>query len=426
MRLGIVYDQLIAPIFPGGGGLHSLEVVKRLAKEFEITYFPSSRLFLRWGDRKEEVLKKVNEVEKFVKVAEAFPYLLDKVNPSGFKQFFPRDTARLVARAYSEEAKKVDFLYEPDHTSLDIFYLAKYAQRKFGITLQATPYYEDSLEYLRKLVKTRFNRCMFMERRGFLTRYIYNETYLKPVHKALFRGSLPSFISSVSEGPIIEAGLDKLGIPKIVLRPGNAFEDKLLRFRNTSDKEDYILYFGVLAEHKGVLELPEIFAKVRKKKDVRLVLMGKFSSPCIEKLFWKKISSLGLDKYVEYLGFIDRRQELERFSAIISRAKALIYPTHADSFSLAILESLALGTPAISYDIPGVRSIYSGLRSVELVNEFDIVSAANKTVKILDMNPAEYESVMNEEKLEGFLKLYSSWDNVAEAERKVITYYSQV
>ena len=410
MKLGIVYDQLIAPVFPGGGGLHSLEVIKRLSTTFEIVYFPSSRLFLRWGGRKEEVLKKVKEVENFVKVADEFYSLLDKIGPSNFKQFFSEEVAKEVAKAYSKEAEKVDFLYEPDHTTFDIFYLSKYAGKKFGINLQSTPFYDDSVTYLKRLIKTRFNECMFVERRGFLTRYLYNEVYSKRVHKKLLRDVKPTFISSVSEGPLIESGLDKWDIPKEIIKPGNAFDERLLKYRNTSDKEDYVVYFGVLAEHKGVLELPEILAKLRRKKDYKLVLMGKFSSPCIEKLFWKKAKKLGVDKSIEYLGFVDRVKELEKFSRVISRAKALVYPTHADSFSLSILESLALGTPVVSYDIPGVRSVYEGLKSVKLVREFDVVGMAEGLINV------EYV----EEELEDFLKLHSSWDNVAEAERRII------
>jgi len=50
----------------------------------------------------------------------------------------------------------------------------------------------------------------------------------------------------------------------------------------------------------------------------------------------------------------------EKYYETLARARALVYPSHSDSFSLVILESLAVGTPVVTYDIPGPRSVYGG------------------------------------------------------------------
>jgi len=121
LRLGIVYDQLIAPIFPGGGGVHSLEVIKRLANDFEIVYFPSSRLFLKWGDRKDEILHKADYIGKIVEIPEIFYEMLDKYSESAYNTFFFEKFSKNMSKIYAKYTKDIEFLYEPDHTTADIF-----------------------------------------------------------------------------------------------------------------------------------------------------------------------------------------------------------------------------------------------------------------------------------------------------------------
>ncbi|WP_162582741.1 glycosyltransferase family 4 protein [Acidianus brierleyi] len=420
MRLGIVYDQLIAPIFPGGGGVHSLEVIKRLANDFEIVYFPSSRLFLKWGDRKDEILHKADYIGKIVEIPEIFYEMLDKYSESAYNTFFFEKFSKNMSKIYAKYTKDIEFLYEPDHTTADIFFISKFSGKKFGITLHTPLFYNNNLEYLKELIRIRFNRCLIYNRRGFITSYLYNALYLKRVYTKLLDYSPPSFIASVSEGPLFYSALYKYSIPLRILSPGNAFDSDLLKYRNVLDKADYMIYFGVLAEHKGVLEIPDILYQIRKKVNISLKLLGKFSSRCIEKLFWLKAKNLGVDKNIEFLGFIDKHKEKSKFIDIVSKAKLLLYPSHIDSFSLTILESLALGLPVVSYDIVGIHSIYKNIDAVRLVNEFHKDELAREAVNILQLDRNTYSDLLNNKKIIDFLNFYSSWDNVALEVKKYI------
>ncbi|MGC9106484.1 MAG: glycosyltransferase, partial [Thermoprotei archaeon] len=105
--------------------------------------------------------------------------------------------------------------------------------------------------------------------------------------------------------------------------------------------------------------------------------------------------------------------------------KLFIYPTHVDGFSLAVLESLALGTPVVAYGIPAIRTVYSGLSAVKIVEEFDQEGAAKKAAEILSMSEKEIEDLMNEESLLKFLELHSDWDNVANAVKNLILKYAE-
>ncbi len=86
-----------------------------------------------------------------------------------------------------------------------------------------------------------------------------------------------------------------------------------------------------------------------------------------------------LSKNVEYLGYVDRNNHIK----IISKARTLIYPSHKDAFPLIVLESLALGTTVVAYDIPAIKSTYSGIKAVLTVSEYDINAMAYKIINIL-------------------------------------------
>jgi glycosyltransferase involved in cell wall biosynthesis len=56
----------------------------------------------------------------------------------------------------------------------------------------------------------------------------------------------------------------------------------------------------------------------------------------------------------------------------------MIYPSHSDAFSLSILESLALGTSVVAYDIAGPKSVFTDLFAVKFSREFDVLGLAKK------------------------------------------------
>ncbi|MEM1620156.1 MAG: glycosyltransferase, partial [Fervidicoccaceae archaeon] len=77
---------------------------------------------------------------------------------------------------------------------------------------------------------------------------------------------------------------------------------------------------------------------------------------------------LGLEDRIVLTGAVPRA---ERFR-IVAKANLMLYPSHADAFSYAVLESLYLGTPVVAYDIPALRLYYGGRPGVRLVREGDV------------------------------------------------------
>jgi glycosyltransferase involved in cell wall biosynthesis len=93
----------------------------------------------------------------------------------------------------------------------------------------------------------------------------------------------------------------------------------------------------------------------------------------------------------------------------------MIYPSHSDAFSLSILESLALGTPVVAYDIVGPKSFFTDLFAVKFSREFDVLELAKKSSEILRLNEKVYFNLIENEELKNFIKLHSNWDRITMA-----------
>lgn len=146
-------------------------------------------------------------------------------------------------------------------------------------------------------------------------------------------------------------------------------------------------------------------------KELKIVVMGKFPDDNLKAIFFEIVKRLQLEDNIIYKGYLTSREELFN---MVSEARCMIYPTHEDSFSLAILESITVGTPVVAYDIPGPKSVYSGLSAVKFVEEYNIKLMATEVTKILTMNDDEYNSLIFNDKMDKFIEKHTDWDLVVE------------
>lgn len=218
-------------------------------------------------------------------------------------------------------------------------------------------------------------------------------------------------ILAVSPQPIIESPLItgmtrniRILIPALALDPVLYTIDK-----SESQQERYsAVYFGRLSREKGLIDLLRAWCIISQRKPkARLTLIGMPESRDILTLMYRYLTKL---INIRYLGYLPPNKLYQE----VVKHHVLIYPSYRDSFSMTVLEGLALGLKVVAYDIPAIRYIYSCSNMVHLVRKGNISSLAEGVLQwfYVDVEPNTYTKTL--------ISLYSSWEKVAKTEAQTI------
>lgn len=146
-----------------------------------------------------------------------------------------------------------------------------------------------------------------------------------------------------------------------------------------------ILYIGTIIRKKGVLELPDIFKKVRKKyPEAKLVLIGSdsYDIQTKSKSTWELMQQECSDedlKAISYLGKIPYN-EVQEF---IKKANVCVFPTFAETLGMVTIESMALQKPVVNSNIGWAQELLVDGESGYLVHPKDHDGFADKIVGLL-------------------------------------------
>jgi glycosyltransferase involved in cell wall biosynthesis len=154
---------------------------------------------------------------------------------------------------------------------------------------------------------------------------------------------------------------------------------------------NYFLFVGRLEENKGLMNLVEVFARIRKKTDARLLIVGEGSLKDRIEHFARANSLEGL---ISCVG----SARGNRLYSLYRGALALIIPSVGPENSpLVALEAISVGTPVIASDVGGLSEIvskvdrgliFNGLTELEdiLVNFSERKFPRMRIKEVYDMN----------------------------------------
>ena len=145
----------------------------------------------------------------------------------------------------------------------------------------------------------------------------------------------------------------------------NVDEEKVNQIR-VDDKFTY-LFVGRIVKDKGINELVDAFMHVRKKHDVRLVLVGRFEDTLdsVSDKTRKRIK--GCDDVV-YAGPQYGKDLLAYYAA----SDCFVFPSYREGFPNTVLEAGAMGLPSIVTDINGSREIVENGKNGIIIPSKDV------------------------------------------------------
>lgn len=157
------------------------------------------------------------------------------------------------------------------------------------------------------------------------------------------------------------------GLPELnyVATVYNGIEVDTIPFSN--NKEDFLIFAGRVRPEKGVAEAIEV-AKQAKSK---LLIFG--SADQTSEYWQKKIQPHLNDDQIRYMGMIPRTE----LFTYISRAKGFIFPLQwEEPFGLVAVETMATGTPTLTFSRGSMPEIVEHSKTGFLVNTLDEMIAA--------------------------------------------------
>ena len=397
---GILFNRV------GGAQKHMREVIERLATHYEIYYFPEPQAYLDRSKCNSEYIVHLAKLK--VVISEYFiQYKGDKINING------------IIEKYSKDISTCELIYDLDFQYYfeNIKYggeLSLLMSNKTGIKLGVC--LQDLGDVNMHFVPEIYSGYKFARIAPKLSGLVagialYDYTNRKLTMLKLTGARNLGFITMVNRSYTTNMKINFKNI--YLLEPSNALDTGIKNFRG-KEKENKIIFFARLVYRKGIFDFILIVKEIVKSLRVEVVVAGQFQHSYEERYFFELLSKYHLEKFVKYKG---KLTDDELYSEL-STAKAMVYPSHSDSFSISILQAIYLNTPVVAYDIAGI-SVYKKFNCVKLVKEFDTTAIANKTIDIMNGEKVDFIDPA----LDSFIEQHISWDRVANAHMEIIDKY---
>jgi glycosyltransferase involved in cell wall biosynthesis len=144
----------------------------------------------------------------------------------------------------------------------------------------------------------------------------------------------------------------------------------------TKSKDPLVVYVGRIKAYKRLDHLIKSFKIIKDViKNSKLIIAGKGDQKPLKKLSIE----LGIEPSVEFYDEVSEEEKLR----LLRQAWVFVTPSMKEGWGITVIESNACGTPAIAYNVPGLRDSvkynYNGI----LVEDGNENSLANTIVMVL-------------------------------------------
>jgi len=367
--IGITAPDLL--IDHGGAINHTINVIIELSEKFDFVFIPNPSKIKKYRSIRDNIMGRINYLRS---IGVIIPSILDKTIFSDIKK---NSFLKEVLKLHVDGIFNFDYYFPIENGDFTKLVSEKKGINS-GICLQGLGDYSLSpITYftntIRLLLASRNIRVVAFR----FYQYLSRTTLVARINHSKNTKVILAINSNLSENV-------KLRKNFYSLYPSNGIENPLASIPNINkiytynSRQNQIIFVARHSYAKGTFDLKTILNLVFQKSTAKLVLIGKFDHKSEEMLFKKIMSEYLANDRIVYRGFVNDKELYNE----IGKSKVMIYPSHSDSFSLSVAQSISLKTPVVAYNIAGLE-IYKELKTVHLVNEFDYKAMASEILKLL-------------------------------------------
>ncbi len=238
---------------------------------------------------------------------------------------------------------------------------------------------------------------------GLLGRLI-EHFYLRFVYK-----NIPYLtISSSTQEELLKEGVERKNIT--VLPMGLTVPKEIKK--TEKEKNPTLIFVGRLSKSKGIEDAIEALSQALKTYvSIKLWIVGGGDKDYI-KFLQKKAKTLNVLDRITFWGYVPQEKKFE----LMGKAHVLLAPSLKEGWGLIVPEAGLVGTPAIGYNVPGLREVIRNHKTGYLTpsnNSSELAKSIDKTLK----NEFEYKKLSSAAKK---LSMSYNWDNTADTALEVI------
>ena len=210
--------------------------------------------------------------------------------------------------------------------------------------------------------------------------------------------------SDFSKNLVINAlGFSRLDKVHVVY-PG--VSDDWFEVKRKEDKKKQLVFWGRMADQKGIPELLEAFKYVRQEnKEFNLLLIG--GGPC-QPQYEQLAEELKVRENVSFVGWKDGKAIRD----IAAESLLGVFPSRIESFGLAIAEAMATGLPVVATRVGALHEFIEDETTGLLVESGNIKELSQKLLSAIN-SQAKMEALGNTAK--DSIRKKCCWDKAAKA-----------
>lgn len=190
----------------------------------------------------------------------------------------------------------------------------------------------------------------------------------------------------------------------------------------STDKESYFLFVGGLYKEKGIEDLLQAYSMM--DEDIRLCHPIKIAGSAVDKKYMeylrKLTDKLGITEYVEWLG------ERSDVNELMSKARALIVPSHQEAFGRIVVEAMTNGCIVIGRNTAGIKEQLDNgvyITGGEIGFRYDTVEQlATLMQQVAGQDPSTFEPIIkrSQQTIESLYTTEAYVNNVVDLYERII------